>query len=62
MLGAELCPETVRKVVEGHGKQMARFQKKDSTSEKAFQEAAGEVEFTTDAGKVNTREEGLEKT
>jgi hypothetical protein len=37
---------------------MARFQKKDQTSEKAFQEAAGEVEFTTDAGKVHTREEG----
>ena len=58
MLGVELCPETVRKVVEGHGKQMARFQAEDKTSEKAFQEAAGEVEFTTDAGKVNTREEG----
>ena len=25
---------------------------------KAFQKAAGDVEFTTDAGKVNTREEG----
>jgi len=58
MLGVELCPETVRKVVEGHGKQMARFQAEDRTSEKAFQEAAGEVEFTTDAGKVCTREEG----
>ena len=58
MLGVELAPETVRKMVEGHGKQMARFQKEDTASEKAFQEAAGEVEFTTDAGKVNTREEG----
>lgn len=58
MLGVELCPETVRKLVEGHGKQMARFQTQDTASEKAFQEAAGEVEFTTDAGKVNTREEG----
>jgi hypothetical protein len=58
MLGVELCPETVRKVVEGHGKQMARFQAVDTTSEKAFQKAAGEVEFTTDAGKVCTREEG----
>jgi hypothetical protein len=58
MLGVELCPETVRKLVEGHGKQMARFQAQDTTSEKAFQEAAGEVEFATDAGKVNTREEG----
>ena len=58
MLGAALCPETVRTMVEGHGKVMARFQAEDAVGEKAFQEAAGEVEFTTDAGKVNTREEG----
>jgi hypothetical protein len=58
MLGVALCPETVRTTVEGHGKQMARFQAQDTASEKAFQEAAGEVEFATDAGKVNTREEG----
>jgi hypothetical protein len=58
MLGVDLCPETVRKVVEGHGKRMARFQSQDTASEKAFREAAGNVEFTTDAAKVNTREEG----
>jgi hypothetical protein len=58
LLGVALCPETVRKLVEGHGKQMARFQAADTASEKAFHQAAGEVEFTTDAGKVNTREEG----
>jgi hypothetical protein len=58
LLGAELCPETVRKMVEGHGKVMARFQAEDTVSAHAFQEASGEVEFTTDAGKVNTREEG----
>src|SRR5207244_4533962 len=58
LLGADLCPETVRTMVEGHGKEMARFQARDTASEQAFQEAAGEVEFTTDAGKVNTREEG----
>ena len=58
MLGVDLCPETVRTLVEGRGKQMARFQAEDTASEKAFQQAAGEVEFTTDAGKVNTREEG----
>jgi hypothetical protein len=58
MLGVELCPETVRRMVEGHGQQMARFQTQDTASEKAFQEAPGDVEFTTDAGKVNTREEG----
>jgi hypothetical protein len=58
MLGVDLCPETVRKVVEGRAKDMARFQAEDTASEKAFQEAPGEVEFTIDAGKVNTREEG----
>jgi len=58
MLGVDLCPETVRTMVEGRGKDMARFQAEDAASEQAFQKAAGEVEFTTDAGKVNTREEG----
>ncbi len=58
MLGADLCTETVRTVVEGHGQKMARFQAEDTAGEQAFQKAAGEVEFTTDAGKVNTREEG----
>ena len=58
MLGVDICPETVRTIVEGHGQAMARFQRTDTASEQAFQEAKGEVEFTTDAGKVNTREEG----
>jgi hypothetical protein len=58
LLGADLCPETVRTLVEGHGRQMARFQAEDTASEQAFGQAAGAVEFTTDAGKVNTREEG----
>ena len=58
MLGVDLCPETVRTLVEGHGQKMARFQAQDSVSDKAFQQAAGEIEFTTDASKVNTREEG----
>lgn len=58
MLGVALCPETVRIMVEGHGQKMARFQAEDTASDQAFQKAAGEVEFTTDAGKVNTREEG----
>jgi hypothetical protein len=58
MLGVTLCPETVRQVVQGHGRQMARFQAEDTHSEEAFRKAEGEVEFTTDAGKVNTREEG----
>lgn len=58
LLGVDLAPETVRKVVQRHGREMARFQARDTASEQAFRQAAGEVEFTTDAGKVNTREEG----
>lgn len=58
LLGVDACPETVRTMVEGHGQVMARFQAEDTASAQAFQEAAGVVEFTTDAGKVNTREEG----
>lgn len=58
MLGVDLCPETVRTMVEGHGQAMARFQAQDTASEQAFRTAEGAVEFTTDAGKVNTREEG----
>jgi hypothetical protein len=58
LLGVDLCPETVRTLVEGRGQDMARFQHEDAASDQAFREAAGVVEFTTDAGKVNTREEG----
>jgi hypothetical protein len=57
MLGVAVCPETVRKMVEAHGQKMARFQAEDVASEEAFRQAPGEVEFTVDAGKVNTREE-----
>ena len=57
-LGVKLCPETIRTTVERHGRAMARFQADDSASEERFRKASGDVEFTTDAGKVNTREEG----
>ena len=43
LLGVDLCPETVRTMVEGHGRGMARFQADDAASAKAFREAAGEV-------------------
>ncbi len=58
LLSVSLCPETVRTLVEGHGKAMARFQLHDPTTDAAFQQAQGEVEFAVDAGKVNTREGG----
>ncbi len=32
MLGVQLCAETVRTLVEGHGKEMARFQATDTAS------------------------------
>lgn len=58
MLDVRLAPETVRTLVEGHGKAMAAFQPKDEATAQAFRQAKGEVEFAVDAGKVNTREEG----
>jgi hypothetical protein len=58
MLGVCLSPETARAPVEAHGREVARFRAEDTASEEAFREAKGEAEFTTDAGKVNTREEG----
>jgi len=57
LLGIDLCPETVRTMVEGHGRAMERFQLQDQQSMAAFAKAAGEVEFAVDAGKVNTRED-----
>ena len=58
MLGVSLAPETVRTMVESHGKAMAAFQPKDEATGQAFREAKGEVEFAVDAGQVNTREQG----
>ena len=58
MLGVHACAETIRTVVESHGREMAAFQPSDPVTAATFQKAAGEVEFAVDAGKVNTREEG----
>jgi hypothetical protein len=58
MLGVRLCAETLRTLVEGHGKAMAAFQPTDTATGEAFRAAKGEVEFAVDAGKVNTRESG----
>ena len=58
LLHVGVCPETVRGLSERHGKAMFEFQSKDEMTPEAFKKASGEVEFTTDAGKVNTREEG----
>lgn len=53
-----LSVETIRGVTEEHGQQMSRWQVQDETTPQAFAQAQGEVEFTVDAGKANTREEG----
>lgn len=58
MLGVRMAPETVRSVSQSHARAMAAFQPKDTATAEAFQQAAGEVEFAVDAGKVNTREQG----
>jgi hypothetical protein len=58
LLGVTLSAETVRKLVEGHGQRMVRFQAAETSSAQTFRKASGEVEFTVDASKVNTREEG----
>jgi hypothetical protein len=58
MLGVQVCAETVRTMVERHGKAMQRFQLEDEVTPAAFRQAKGAVEFTVDAGKVNTTEEG----
>ena len=58
MLGVSIATETVRTLVERHGKAMASFQPKDEATATAFAKAAGDVEFAVDAGKVNTREDG----
>jgi len=58
MLNVSVSAETIRTMVEAHGKAMAAFQPKDEATAQAFREAKGEVEFAVDAGKVNTREQG----
>ncbi len=58
MLGVRVAAETVRTLVESHGRAMAAFQPTDAATGQAFRAAKGEVEFAVDAGKVNTREQG----
>ncbi len=58
MLSVRVSAETIRRVCQGHGKAMARFQRADAATAAAFRRAAGAVEFAVDAGKGNTREEG----
>lgn len=58
LLPVTLSKEALRQECHRHGRQMAPWQPTETTTPAAFAAAAGEVEFTTDAGKVNTLEEG----
>ena len=58
MLPVTLSKEALRRECHRHGRQMAQWQPREASSPAAFAAAAGPVEFTTDAGKVNTLEEG----
>ena len=58
LLGVQLSAESVRRTSHRHGRRMADWQPRDESSAAAFRQAAGDVEFTVDAGKVHTREQG----
>jgi hypothetical protein len=58
LLGVGVSAATVRTTGERHGRALVRWQPQDRQIAATFQAAAGAVEFTVDAGKVNTREDG----
>jgi len=58
ILDVRIAAETLRTLVESHGRAMAAFQPRDATTGAAFRAAKGAVEFAADAGKVNARERG----
>lgn len=56
--GLNLNKETIRQACHRQGERMADWQSQEEQTPKAFAAATGEIEFTTDAGKVNTLEGG----
>jgi hypothetical protein len=56
--GLTVSKEALRQACHRQGRQLARWQSQEPSVAQAFAAAAGEVEFTVDAGKVNTLEEG----
>jgi hypothetical protein len=58
MLGVDLSKESIRRESHRQGRRMASWQTTEESTPRAFAQAAGEVEFTVDAGKVNTLEAG----
>jgi hypothetical protein len=58
LLRVTVSKEALRQECHRHGRKMARWQNTETHTPQTFVKAAGDVEFTTDAGKVNTLEEG----
>lgn len=58
LLGVALAGETIRTSCERKAAEITRWQATETASAETFQEAPGELEFTVDAGKVNTLESG----
>jgi len=58
LLGVRLSKEAVRQACHRRGQDMAQWQTTEESTPQAFAQAAGQVEFTVDAGKVNTLEAG----
>ena len=58
LLRVKVSKEALRQECHRHGRQLAQWQKTETHTPEVFAQAAGDVEFTTDAAKVNTLEEG----
>jgi hypothetical protein len=58
LLGVSPASETLRVYCERQATRVARWQGRETASAEGFRRAEGGWEFTVDAGKVNTREEG----
>jgi hypothetical protein len=58
LLGVKVSKEALRQECHRHGRQLVQWQTTEKHTPKEFAKAAGDVEFTTDAAKVNTLEEG----
>jgi len=58
LLGVSPSSETLRVYCQRQASRVARWQAQEEASAEGFHAAAGTWEFTVDAGKVNTREDG----
>jgi hypothetical protein len=56
--GLSLSKEAVRQACHQQGRQLAPWQSQEESTPQAFAAAEGQMEFTVDAGKVNTLEDG----